>query len=67
MIEDVEDDIYEHPDSYFTKSSAVIFNKIYNGKDGVFPLSKFVDLIEALGEVFHIEKMVGHLRKVDPN
>ena len=42
MIEDVEDDIYELPYSYFSKAAAIIFDKIDNGKDGVLPWSKFL-------------------------
>ena len=64
MIQYVEDDVDELPDSDFSKASARVFNKIENGKDGVLPSSKFVDLIETLGEGFHIEDMAGHLQKV---
>ena len=42
MIEDVEDDIYELPNSYFSKSTAIVFDKIYNEKADVLPLSKFL-------------------------
>ena len=35
-------------------------------KDIVLPLSKFVDLIETIGEGFHSEELVVKLRKVDP-
>ena len=49
MIEYVEDDVDELPDSDFAKSSAIIFDRIYHGKGGVLPLSKFVYLIETLG------------------
>ena len=45
----MEDDIDELPDSDFSKSPAILFDKIYNGKAGVLPSSKFVDLIETLG------------------
>ena len=38
-IEDVEDDLDKIPDSDFSKSAAIIFDKIYNGKDGVLPSS----------------------------
>ena len=34
VIEDVE---YELPDSNFSKAAGIIFDKINNGKDGVFP------------------------------
>ena len=67
MVEDVEDNVDELPDSDFSKATAIIFDKIDNGKDGVLTLSKFVDLIETLGEGFHIENLAGHLWKVDPN
>ena len=45
----------------------IIFDKIDNVKDGVLPSSKFVDLIEKIGEGFHSEDLAGHLRKIDPN
>ena len=64
MTEDVEDDVDELPDSDFAKAALVIFDKIDNGKDGVLPWSKFVDLIKTLGEGFHSEKLAGHLQKV---
>ena len=37
FIEDMEDDVYELPDSDFAKASARVFGKIDNGKDGVLP------------------------------
>ena len=55
VIEDVEDVRDE------------VRDKIDNGKDGVLPSSKFVDLIETLVEGFHSEELAGHLRKLDPN
>ena len=61
MVED------ELPDSDFAKDAVIIFYKIYNEKDGVLPSSKFVDLIETLGESFHSEDLAGHLHKLDPN
>ena len=67
MVEDVEDDIEELPDSDFAKAAAIIFDKIDHGNDGAFPSSKFVDLIETLGEGLYGEELVGHLQKVDPN
>ena len=67
MIEDVEDDLDELPDSDFAKAAAIISDKIGNGKDGFFPSSKFVDLIKTLGEGLHGEELAGHLQKVDPN
>ena len=53
VIEDFEDDVDELSDLDFSKAAARVFDKINNGKDGVLPLSKFVDLIETLGEGFH--------------
>ena len=44
-----------------------MFDEIDNGKAGVLTFSKFVDLIETLGEGLHGEDLVGQLRKVDPN
>ena len=67
VIEDVEDDIDELPDSYFSKSSARVFHEIYHGKYGVLTSSKFVDLIETLGAGVHGEDLAGQLRKLDPN
>ena len=67
MIEDVEDDIDEIPDSDFSKSAVRVFDKIDHVKAGVLPLSKFSELIETLGWVFHSEELVGHLQKVYPN
>ena len=49
VMEDVENDVDELPDSDFSKSAARVFDKIYNRKDGVLPSSKFVDFIETLG------------------
>ena len=37
MIEDVEDDVDELPDSDFSKASARVFDKIYHGNDFVLP------------------------------
>ena len=67
MIEYVEYDVYEILNSIVSKSVAIICYKIYNGKDDVLPLSKFVDLIETLGEGFNSEYLEVRLRKVDPN
>ena len=67
MIEDVEDDVDELPDSDFAKASTIISDKIDHGNDGALPLSKFVDLIETLGEDLHSEELAGNLQKVDPN
>ena len=41
VIEDVKDDVYELPDSDFSKSAMRVFDKIDHGKDGVLPLSIF--------------------------
>ena len=49
VMEDVEDDVYELPDSYFSQAALRVFDKIYHGKYGVLPLSNSVDLIETLG------------------
>ena len=67
MTEDVEDDVYEIPDSYFSKAAAILFDEIYHGKAGFLPLSKFVEFIETLGGGFHSEDLASHLHKVDPN
>ena len=67
VIEDVEDDAYELPDSDYPKAAVRVFDKIYNGKAGVLPLSKFVYLIETLGEGFHSDDLAGNLQKVEPN
>ena len=53
LIEDVEDDIDELPDSYFSRSTVRIFYKIDNGKAGLLPSSNFGDLIEIIGVGFH--------------
>ena len=39
MIEDVEDNVEEPPDLDFYKATVRLFDEIYNGKDGVLPLS----------------------------
>ena len=49
MIEYVEDDVDELPGSDFAKSTARVFDKIYNGESGVLPLSNFFYFIETLG------------------
>ena len=67
MIEDVKYDIYELTKYYFSIAATRLFDEIYNRKAGVLPSSKFVDLIETLGEGFHGEDLEGQLRKVDPN
>ena len=63
----MEDNVDELPDSYFSKATTITFDKIDNGKNGVLPYSKFVELIETFGKGFHSEELAGHLRKVDPN
>ena len=67
VIEDVEDDIYEPPDSDFSRATVRLFYEIDNGKAGLLPSSKFGDLIEIIGVVFHDEDLAGQPRKVDPN
>ena len=67
MIEDVEDDIDELPDSYFSRSTVRLFDEVHNGKAVLLPSSKFGDLIEIIGVGFHGEDPAGQLRKVDPN
>ena len=37
VIEDVEDDVDELPDSDFSQATTRVFDKIYNGKDGILP------------------------------
>ena len=44
-----------------------LFDKIDHGKALVLPLSKFVALVEILGEDFHSEDLEGHLWKLDPS
>ena len=61
VIEDVEDDVYEITDSDFSKATAIIFDKIYIGRDGFLPSSNFVDLIVTLGEGFHSKYLAGHM------
>ena len=67
VVEDVEDDVDKLPYSDFAIVVAKVFDKIDNGKDGVLPLSKFVDSIETILEGFHSESLVSHLQKVEPN
>ena len=45
LIEYVEDDVDELPDSDISKSDAIVFDKIDIDKFGVLKLSKFVDMI----------------------
>ena len=59
LTEDVKNDIYELPDSYFVKAIARVFDKIENGKGGVLPSSTFVDLVETLGVGGFIVKSCG--------
>ena len=42
LIEYVEDDVYEFPDSYFSKASARVFDEIDNGKADVLSSSIFL-------------------------
>ena len=67
MTEDVEDDVYDLPGSSFSKAAARVFDKIDNGKAGVLPYSKFVDLIETIGGGFNSDELEVHLPKIDPN
>ena len=60
VIDDLEDDVDELPDSDFSKSAAIIFDEIYHGKDGVLLSSKFVGFIETLGGGFHSKELAGH-------
>ena len=48
MIEDVEDDVDELPDLYFSKAAARVFDKIDNGKAGVLPSSNIFNFTETL-------------------
>ena len=50
-----KDDVDEVPDPKFSKATTTVFDKIYNGKDGVFSSSKFVDLIETFRKVFIVK------------
>ena len=47
MIEYVEDNVDELPVPDLSKANTVIFDKIDNGKDGVLPSSKFVDITDS--------------------
>ena len=67
MIEDVEDDMDELPDSDFSRATARLFYEIDNGKAVLLTLSKFGDLIEIIGVGFHGEDLAGQLGKVEPN
>ena len=44
-----------------------MIDRIDNEKDSVLPLSKFVNLIETLGDGFHSTELAGHLQKLYPN
>ena len=63
----MKDDVDELFDSDFAKADARVFDKVDDGKDCVLPQSKFVDLLETLGDIFHSEELAGHLQKVYPN
>ena len=67
MIEDVEYDIDELPDSYFSKAAVRIFNEIETEKACFLPSSKLVDFIETIEKGFHGEDLTGRLQKVDPH
>ena len=67
VIEDVEDDIDELPNSNFSRATVRLFDEIDNGKAGLLTSSKFGELIEIIGVGFHGEDLAGQLRKVDPN
>ena len=67
MIEDVEYDIDELTNSYFSKAAAIIFDEVDHWEDVVLQSSNSVDLIEILVEGFHSEDLAGHLLKVYPN
>ena len=67
MIEDVEGDVDELPDSHFSKAAAIVFDKIDNGESGVLTSSKFSGLIETLGGGFHSEDMADRMQREDPN
>ena len=53
VIEYVEDDVHGLPDSDFSKAAVIIFYDIDNGKSSLLLSSKFVELVETLGEGFH--------------
>ena len=55
VIEDVEDDIDEPPDSDFSRATVRLFYEIDNSKAGLLPSSKFGDLIQIIGVGFHGE------------
>ena len=42
VIEDVEDDVDEPPDSYLSKVTKIVFDRIDNGNTGVLPPSYFL-------------------------
>ena len=51
----MEDDVDELPDSDLFNYPDIVFNNIYNDKDGVLPFSNFIDLIETLEDSIHSE------------
>ena len=63
----MEDDTDEYSGSDFFKASTRVFDKIYNGKDGVLPYLILFHLMGTLGESFRSKELVGHLFKVDQN
>ena len=60
----MEDDVDELHHSDSSKAAVGASDKINNRKAGVFPLSKFVGLVEALGEGYHGEELVVQMRKL---
>ena len=67
VIEHVEYNIDELPDSDPPKAAVRVFDKIYNGKAGVLTSSICFDFIETLWGSFHSEDLVVHLNKLYPN
>ena len=55
VIEYVEDDVDELPDSYFSKAAARVFDKKNNGKAGFLPFSKFLTRLKHLGRFFIVK------------
>ena len=67
VIEDMEDEVHELPDSNFSKATERVFDRIDIGKADLITSSKSVDMIEKLEEGFHSEYMAGHLQKIYSN
>ena len=53
--------------SYFTKATMRVFDKIDNGKAGVLPSSKPADLIEIIEDSFYCEELAVHMWILYPN